>query len=249
MDVQEYKIAAQETALEGFKRLNNTNQVEYKKYDFPSGSWEVSVVRGKVLEKATFSRVKIFTKHPHTGEDTQFDTIQAKAYPANPKVPILLFVQEHMISGDKTFFSGMVDVAPVAAREEHLRFLDAEIKKIVEKHGADFQALRKKEENIYKLEQWAKPVNGAVGIHMPTEKELFGLIRDAGLNWLKLYFTVVERSQNEPYTSEDIALRNSIWIKIMQYYYLGDISINAAVKIGIPLEGIDLCLLAPTLQF
>jgi coproporphyrinogen III oxidase len=249
MDVNEYKIAAQETALEGFKRLNNTSQVEHRKFDFPSGSWEVNVVRGKVLEKATFSRVKLFTKHPYTGEDTQFDTIQAKAYPANPKVPILLFVQEHMVSGDKTFFSGMVDVAPVAAREEHLRFLDAEIRKIVERHGADFQALRKKEENIYKLEQWAKPVNGAVGIHMPTEKELFGLIRDAGLNWLKLYCTVVEKSQNEPFTSEDMALRDSVWSKIMEYYYLGDISINAGLKIGIPLEATNLSLLAPTLKY
>ena len=249
MDVNEYKIAAQETALEGFKRLNNTSQVEHRKFDFPSGSWEVNVVRGQVLEKATFSRVKLFTKHPYTGEDTQFDTIQAKAYPANPKVPILLFVQEHMVSGDKTFFSGMVDVAPVAAREEHLRFLDAEIRKIVERHGADFQALRKKEENIYKLEQWAKPVNGAVGIHMPTEKELFGLIRDAGLNWLKLYCTVVEKSQNEPFTSEDMALRDSVWSKIMEYYYLGDISINAGLKIGIPLEATNLSLLAPTLKY
>ena len=249
MDVNEYKIAAQETALEGFKRLNNTSQVEHRKFDFPSGSWEVNVVRGKVLEKATFSRVKLFTKHPYTGEDTQFDTIQAKAYPANPKVPILLFVQEHMVSGDKTFFSGMVDVAPVAAREEHLRFLDAEIRKIVERHGGDFQALRKKEENIYKLEQWAKPVNGAVGIHMPTEKELFGLIRDAGLNWLRLYFTVVERSQNEPFAIEDMVLRDSVWSKIMEYYYLGDISINAGLKIGIPLEATNLSLLAPTLKY
>ena len=47
--------------IRGFKRLNSTPRVEHMKWKVPVGSWEVSVVRGKVLEKATLSRIRLNT--------------------------------------------------------------------------------------------------------------------------------------------------------------------------------------------
>jgi hypothetical protein len=35
----------------------------------------------------------------------------------------------------------------------------------------------------------------------------------------------------------------------MEYYYLGDISLPEAMKLGVPLEEINLMLVAPTLRF
>ena len=53
MDMEGYFSEVKAVAVEGFKRLNDTTQVEHKKWEVPVGSWDVSVVRGKVLEKAT----------------------------------------------------------------------------------------------------------------------------------------------------------------------------------------------------
>ena len=249
MDMDKYYDGVIEEALEGFKRLNNTDQVEQKVFKVPVANWEINVVRGKVLEKATISRVKLETKHPVTGEDTRFNALQAKVYPLNPKIPVLIFIIEHMVSGDKTFFSGMMDVIPAVPIEEDLRFLGAEMKKVAEKYGEDYEALREKGAKIFKLEQWEKPINAGVGIHNPTEKERVEMIKEEGQVWLRSYLSVVEKRINETYTDEDVELMNSVRARILEYYYLGDISLPEAIKIGIPLEAINLMLIAPTIHY
>ena len=42
---------------------------------------------------------------------------------------------------------------------------------------------------------------------------------------------------------------NLIRARIMEYYCLGDILLPEAMKLGVPLEAINLMLLAPTLRF
>ena len=248
MDMEKYYNETIKEALDGFKRLNDTDQVEHKKYEVPSATWEINVVRGKVLEKATVSRVTLDTKHPITGEDTHFDALQSKVYPANPKIPVLIFILEHMTAKD-VFFSGMMDVIPAVPIEEDLRFLGAEMKKVADKHGEDYEALRQKGAKIFKLEQWEKPINAGAGIHNPTAKERVDMIKEEGQVWLRSYLKIVEKRINEPYTDEDVERMNSVRARILEYYYLGDISLPEAIKLGIPLEAINLMLIAPTIHY
>ena len=95
MDMEECYGKLKETALEGFKRINETTQVEDKNFKFSAGRLNINVVRGPVLEKAATSRLQLQTKNPTTGEDTQFDIFQIKVYPSSPRIPILLFNMEN----------------------------------------------------------------------------------------------------------------------------------------------------------
>ena len=175
MNMEGYYSEVKEVALEGFKRLNDTTQVEQKKWEVPVGSWEVSVVRGKVLEKATLSRIRLNAKNPLTGEDTRLDVVQAKVYPASPRIPILLFNVENRATRED-HLAGFLDVIPVAARKEDLRFLAGEIKKVTERHGEDYEPLRSKIENMYKMDHWEKAINAAIGIRLELANEQFDLV-------------------------------------------------------------------------
>lgn len=248
MDMSSYYSEMTEKALDGYKRINKTDQVEHKTYEVPNATWDVQVVRGKILEKATVTTVTLKTKHPMTGDDTQFHALQSKVYPANPKIPILVFIIEHMIAQDD-FFSGMMDVISPVPVEEDLSFLGAEMKKVAEKHGEDYEPLRDKGAQIFKLEQWEKPINAGVGIHNPTTKERVEMIKEEGRVWLSSYLKIVEKRINEPFTDEDVERMNAIRARILEYYYLGDISLPEAIKLGIPLEAINLMLLAPTIHY
>jgi len=248
MDMNEYYNEITEEALEGFKRFNNTNQVEQKRYEVPSATWVVNVVRGKILEKATVSQVTLDTKHPLTGDDTHFNALQAKVYPTNPKIPVLIFIIEHMTAKDE-FFSGMMDVIPAVPIEEDLQYLGSEMKKVAEKHGEDYEALRQKGAKIFKLEQWEKPINAGVGIHNPTAKERVDMIKEEGQVWLRSYFNIIEKRLKETYTNEELERMNSVRARILEYYYFGDISLPEAIKLGIPLEAINLMLIAPTIHY
>jgi len=248
MDMEGYYSKVKEVALEGFKRLNGTTQVEQKKWEVPVGSWEVSVVRGKVLEKATLSRIRFNVKNPLTGEDTRLDVVQAKVYPASPKIPILLFNVENR-STREDHLAGFLDVIPVAARKEDLHFLAGEIKKVTERHGEDYEALRRKIKDMYKMDHWEKAINAAIGIRLELANEQFDLVKEAGLQWVTSYFTIVEKREKEPYASKDVALMDSIRTRILEYYLLGDISIRVVHKQGIPLEAMSLGTFAPTIRY
>ena len=248
MDMSTYYAEMTKKALEGYKRINNTDRVENKKYEVPNATWDVDVVRGKVLEKATVTRVSLRTKHPVTGEDTRFHALQSKVYPANPKIPVLVFIIEHMVAQDD-FFSGMMDVIAPAPIQEDLTFLGGEMKKVCEKHGEEYEPLRDKGAQIFKLEPWKKPINAGVGIHNPTAKERVEMIKEEGQVWLSSYLKVVEKRINEPFTDDDVERMNAIRARILEYYYLGDISLPEAMKLGIPLEAINLMLLAPVIRY
>ena len=237
-----------EVALDGFKRLNDTDRVEHKTWPSPIGTWEVSVVRGKVLEKATLARIRLHIINPQNGQDTQLDVVQAKVYPASPKIPILLFNIENR-AAKEDIFAGMLDVIPVAAPEEDLRFLSAEIREVTERHGEDFERLRKKVENVYIMDGWEKALNAGIGIYLDFTMDQYDLLKEAGLHWLKSYFTIVEKRQNDPCEDEDVALMDFMRARILEYYLLQDESITYTLKKGVPLEAMTLGTLAPTVHY
>ena len=248
IDMEAYYKEVKEVALEGVKRLNDTTQVEHRKWEVPVGSWEVHVVRGKVLEKATLSRLRLHMQNPLTGEDMRLEAVQVKAYPASPKIPILLFNTEHR-SAREDKLAGFLDVIPVASPEEDLHFLAGEIRKVIKKHGEEYEPLRRKIEDMYKMDHWENPLNAAIGIRLELANEQFDLVKEAGLQWLSSYFTIAERRDKEPYARGDVALMDSIRTRIVEYYILGDISIRVALKQGVPLEAMSLGTFAPTLRY
>ena len=73
MEMETYYSELKDIAIEGFKKLNQTRQVEEKSFEIPSGRLDICVVRGKVFEKAATARIRLNTKSPATGEDTRFD--------------------------------------------------------------------------------------------------------------------------------------------------------------------------------
>jgi len=247
-DVGKYYHEVKEIALDGFKRLNGTTQTVHKKWEVPVGIWEVHVVRGEVLEKAILARIRLHMKNPRTGEDMRLEAVQAKVYPASPKIPILLFNIENRATEEDNL-AGFLDVVPVAACEEDLRFLAGGIRRIVKKHGENYEALRSKIEGMYKMDHWEKAFNAAIGIRLELAREKFDLVKEAGLQWLTSYFTIVEKRRKEPYDKEEKSLMDSIRTRIVEYYLLGDISIRVALKQGIPLEAMSLSTFAPTLRY
>jgi coproporphyrinogen III oxidase len=248
MDMEEYYRKLKETAFEGFKRINVTEQVEDKNLKFPAGSLDISVVRGTVLEKAATSHIRLKTKNPATGEDTQFDIFQIKTYPASPKIPIILFNMENRAAKEDRF-GGFLDVAPVAANREDLNLLNDEIKKITKKHGVEYEPLRKKLVDVYKMDHWEKAVNAAIGIRLDLAGEQFDLVKEAGLKWLEYYFTIVGKRANEHYGKEDEILMYSVRARIMEFYIIKDMSFKIIQKLGIPVEMMALIHFAPTIKY
>jgi len=234
--------------LDGFKRLNKTKKVEHKKWKLAVGSWDVSVVRGPILEKATATHLILNTKHPVNGEDTRFNVFQVMVYPANPKIPILLFNMENR-TGREDIFAGFVDVAPVAADKTDLRMLQSGIRKITENHGEHYETLRCKLKKLYHMDPWKKQLNAGIGIRLDLLPSQYAFLREAALNWVEAYFEIVEKRRKEPFTEKEESLMYSVRARIMEFYLLKDLSVKVAQKLGVPLEALSLGNFAPVIRY
>jgi coproporphyrinogen III oxidase len=248
MEMENYYSQLNRTTLKAFKRLNNTDRVEHKQWKVPAGSWEVSVVRGRVLEKATTCRIILNTKNPLTNEATRFNVFQVKIYPANPKIPIMLFNMENRLAKND-IFAGFLDVAPAAARKEDLIFLQTKIRKVTDKFGQDYEALRAKLKDMYWMEPWDKALNAEIGIRLELGSDQTALVKEAGLAWIESYFELVEKRKKEQCTEKQTALMYNVRARIMEYYLLKDISVKVAQKLGLPLEALSLAHFAPVIRY
>jgi len=248
MEIESYYNQLNEKALTGFKQLNKTDRVAHQRWEVPAGSWEVNVVRAKILEKAATSGIILNTKNPLTGEDTRFNVFQVKIYPASPKIPVMLFNMENRVAGDD-IFAGFLDVAPAAARKDDLKFLQTKIRKVAEKYGQDYEALRAKLKDMYWMEPWGKALNAEIGIRLELGSDCAALVREAGLNWLESYFELVEKRRKEQFTEKQKALMHAVRARIMEYYLLKDISVRVAQKLGVPLEALSMAHFAPSIRY
>ena len=248
MDMEAYYNMLRETALAGFKRFNQTSQVEDRSINFSGGRVDSSVVRGNILEKVATARIRLKTKNPETGEDTQFDVFQIKIYPANQKIPILLFNMENRKANEDRF-GGFLDVAPVAMSKEDLNFLHDGIKKITERYEEDYEGLRKKIVDIYKRDHWVCAVNTGIGIRLELTEEQLDFVKEAGFKWVELYFEIVEKRANEPYHKEEEALMNTVRSRILEFYILEDMSFRVIQKLGVPLEAMARIHFAPIIKY
>ncbi len=75
------------------------------------------------------------------------------------------------------------------------------------------------------------------------------MIKEEGRVWLNSYFSIVKKRMNDSYSNDEVTLMNKVRVNVMEYYYVGDRSLPIAQQIGIPLEAINMHLLAPTLHF
>jgi coproporphyrinogen III oxidase len=248
MEMEHFYGHMREKALEAFKRINQTMEVETKRVDFSAGYIAISVVRGRLLEKAATARIRLRTKNPETGEDTQFDVFQIKTYPAHPKAPILLVNIEHRVTGDDRF-GGFLDLAPVAMSMNDLTSLQTGMKALTERYGEDYNCLRSKVAGMYKCDHWKNALNAGIGIRLELSQERFDLVREAGVKWLEWYCALLEKTASAPFNPGDAALMYHVRSRILEFYMLKDRSFQIIQKLGVPLETMALAHFAPTIHY
>ena len=248
MEMEPFYEQLRETALAAFKRFNQTMEVETKRVDFPAGSIDISVVRGRLLEKAATTRIRLTTKNPETGKDTRFDVFQIKTYPANPRIPILLVNIEHRVAGDDRF-GGFLDLAPVAMSRNDLIPFEKGIKALTERYGEDYELLRNKVVAMYKRDHWETALNAGIGIRLELSEEKYDLVKEAGVKWLEWYCAILENTSPEPFNKDEEALMYRVRSRILEFYMLQDRSFQIIQKLGVSLETMALAHFAPTIHY
>lgn len=230
------------------KQINRNRTIERRTWTVPVGSWEVAVMRGKIVEKASTTHISLATKHPETGEDTRFNVFQVMVYPASPKIPILLINVENRV-GRNDLFDGFLDVATVAAVKMDLRMLQNRIRALAEDYNKDYEGLRSKLDKMYCRDGSDKPVNAGIGIRLDLKDKDYALVREGTLCWIESYFEIVVKRRKESFTLRQELVMNQVRARILEFYLLKDVSFKVALQLGVPLEALSFGNFAPCIRY
>jgi len=246
-DVERCFSKLNQTALAGFKQLNKKQPVEEKSFTFPAGRLDVWVIRGTALEKAATARIRFRTQNPVTGKDTRFDVLQIKTYPANPKIPILLFNLEYRAAREGGFY-GFLDVAPVAAGTADLAFMQGELIRVVSKYAVNYASLRKRVAGIYKMAHGEKPLNAGIGMRLELGAQQADCVQDAASAWLNAYLKIVAEKAEVPYAQKHKDLMYAVRSRIKEFYLRKDLSFKVIQELGVPADVMGRVHFAPVMK-
>jgi coproporphyrinogen III oxidase len=146
-------------------------------------------------------------------------------------------------------FYGFLDVVPVATSKEDLDFLHSEIRSVASKYGANYEALRKRVENIYKMDHLDNALNAGIGMRLEISGEQIDFVQEAALTWLNTYQKIAAESAETLYSKEDANLMYSVRARIMEFYMLKDMSFKVIQDLGIPADVMGLVHFAPVIKY
>ncbi|MBK8176519.1 MAG: oxygen-dependent coproporphyrinogen oxidase [Rhodospirillales bacterium] len=181
------------------------------------GGGEMSILRGRVLEKAgvNVSTVEgefspaVRQRIPGAGEDGRFwaSGISVVVHPQSPLVPAA-HMNTRMIITSKRWFGGGADLTPVFVDDDDTSAFHGALRAACERHGDAFYPRFKAwcDEYFY-LPHRGEP-RGVGGIFFDDlcgegfEAD-FAFVRDVGLAFLDVYPAIVHRHRERPWTEEE----------------------------------------------
>jgi len=217
--------------------------------DWQGDKWSATVncSRGKVLEKAGFSRVHmvggIVNENP--SDISLFETL---AYPANPKVPGFIIMTNtnasEAMGNILVFYTDLIIQDRKPHDEEKQLFFDA-VKGICEKHGHNIEEHR----TMLADGKLLGGNGGACGLLNFFEEKDIPLLEDLIKGVLPTYKNIIETIQNDNPQKEDFEKMNQSRARLIEWIILEDYGVRVARENGMASEAIEAYGFPPIIRY
>jgi coproporphyrinogen III oxidase len=220
---------------------------EVKEWASEKWSATVNCSRGKVLEKAGFSRVHLVggVLNESPGDISLFETI---AYPTNPKIPgFIIMTNMHTTeaTGNIVVFYTDLIIQDGAAHRAAKELFSAILKNICERHGQDFEQ--------HKAMITGRGLLGGNGgecgfMNFFEEKDI-AFLEDIIKEVLPAYKTIIEQNQHDTPHNEDYEKMDRFRARLIEWIILEDYGIQVARENGILSEVVEAYGFPPTIRY
>ena len=228
--------------------INGTESFDPVK-EWQSDKWSATVncSRGKVLEKAGFSRLHLVggTIDERPANISLFETL---AYPANPTIPgfiIMTNMNETKAMGKVSVFYTDLIIQDRKPHGEEKKLFSTAVKSICDKHGHNFEEY----EPFLTGRGFLGGNGGECGILSFLEEKDIPFLEDLIKGVLPAYKEILETSKNEQPKEEDYETMNRSRARLIEWIILEDYGIKIARENGIPLEVIEAYGFPPIIKY
>ena len=217
--VQQFMDRMELTYFERVRTLNGGAEFETREVSTGSGTFEVKVTRGPVVEKAGRMVSVIHKPNERFRQEWLYNRFMTlDAHPKSPLVGTLhaAFVVTYVKDGTSSL-GGWVDIMPGAMRREDLDQLRATMDRVYAKHRQDPARFREASckgdpEHANQFRRKPACVGGSFyGQPMlPVTEANFAFISDAYETFVASYFDLVERRRKDPFSAADLAAQDAM---------------------------------------
>jgi coproporphyrinogen III oxidase len=191
-------------------KLNGTQDIQTKNFEYEAADYVVKVARGNVVEKCGFMRT-VVTKElpPMMPEPLVNRYIQIDIYPKTPLVGMLHIAMNFSYNKDGTsMVGGIMDITPGTIIDEDLTFVKEQLDKLFAKHERDIIPFRKPLLKEHHKELLKASCIGVSFFKMPffeiNEKD-FTLVKEASETIFDAYLQVLTKRKDQEFSESDTA--------------------------------------------
>jgi coproporphyrinogen III oxidase len=246
-----FLIDLKQKYIETITRFNQGAPLETRQWDFTTkvGKVEVNTSRGPVFEKACVSSITARVTIPGRDYASSIQWLGVQTFPANPCVPLIMGVYEHVSEIGKEHTPGYYDIYPVISFEEDRIYARREMEAVAKKHGKALPDLEEGYKKMFQLKKAGTGVGYGVGMAFEPEEEDFAYFQDAALAMFTVYVTLVDKRKSMAPTAEQVDAmfrQRAEWIRfnfMENRFFLG------GMQFGAPPESFMLHNLPPVVKF
>ena len=216
-----------------FKEIQNSICLALEKADgkgkFVEDSWERPgggggrtrvIAGGNIIEKGGVNFSEVYGNTPeYIKQNMQVDEPEFYAtgvsivlHPHNPWVPIIhMNIRMFEMSGGTLWFGGGIDLTPHLVIDEDAKYFHQKLKKVCDKHNANYYHEYKKEADDYFYIPHRKETRGIGGIFFdylkPNAKNSFesywAFVQDVGEAFADIYTHLMLKNKDLPYSEDE----------------------------------------------
>jgi len=224
---------------------------EKKEWDFlnKAGRVEVNVSRGPVFAKVCVSSIFAQVTIPDRAYKSTIQWLGIQTFPANPLMPMLMGVFEHVAEEGVERCPNFFDVFPVVPIEEDRQSLQAEMGAIFKKYQRAYPDLPGSYLDMFRLKEAGVGVGYCAGMALPPKEDNFAFFRETATAIHRLYFDIVQKRRSSPYAQEHIAAMQLLRTEWARYTFMDNRFFQGGISLGVPPESFMLHMLPPVVSF
>ena len=196
-------------AVSTYKKMNSSEKLTEKEFNYENSDYKVRVSRGDVLEKAAALTATIKKAiPPMIPEPLVSRYLQIDIYPKTPLVGMLHVAMTFSVyKSGMTMVGGTMDIAPGTIIKEDLDEISKVMEEVVKRHKGDLEKYRSK---LLKGEHRERLKGAGVGLSFYAQpfleltQENMNFVKDAVETQFDSYIKLIDKRKNDKYAQSDI---------------------------------------------
>lgn len=189
-------------------KLNGTQDIQTKNFNYEAADYVVKVARGSVVEKCGFMRTVVKKEMPPMMPEPLFNRyMQIDLYPKTPLVGMLHIAMNFSYNKDGgNMVGGIMDITPGTIIEEDLNLVKDQMDKLFARHELDIDSFRAPLLKEHHKDHLKASCVGVSFFKMPffeIDEKTFTIVKESVETMFDSYLKVLTKRKDQEFSDSD----------------------------------------------